>query len=36
MAENIFLDEETKLPYGIGLDDYIELIKEEAITTKTG
>ncbi|EAS06093.3 ribosomal protein S9 (macronuclear) [Tetrahymena thermophila SB210] len=36
IAENVFLDEETKLPYGIGLDDYIELIKEESITTKTG
>lgn len=36
ITENIFLDEETKLPYGIGLDDYIELIKEESITTRTG
>jgi hypothetical protein len=36
MQENIFLDDETKLPFGIGLDDYIELIKEESITTRTG
>jgi len=36
LSENIFVDDETKLPYGIGLDDYIEMIKEESINTHTG
>ncbi len=35
LTKSIFIDEETKLPFGIGLDDYIEFLKEQAIVSKT-